>query len=199
MRTLMGCAWGAAWLSTTMLAGCRPPEPAAAGEACDPMQREPCEDYALCFDFEVGDVCSPECLSDCDCPSDMLCDSYHEGSALFCFPLEEVARLHARGEWRNDHTSNLCGAGPDSCRWAFDGVCDEPASCERGTDTTDCSAPMCATDSYACASHSDCCGGTCTDGVCGVPQPTCRERGDTCTGDVDCCSGLCCGDWSGCC
>lgn len=28
--------------------------------------------------------------------------------------------------------------GPDSCRWAKDGLCDEPLHCENGTDTSDC-------------------------------------------------------------
>jgi hypothetical protein len=35
-----------------------------------------------------------------------------------------------------------CGGGspgPDSCQYAFDGVCDEPEYCPAGTDSTDCS------------------------------------------------------------
>ena len=33
----------------------------------------------------------------------------------------------------------IAGSVSDSCRYAFDGACDEPAYCAYGTDTTDCS------------------------------------------------------------
>lgn len=53
------------------------------------------------------------------------------------------------------------GSGPESCRWAGDGVCDVPAFCEPGTDTADCAnGCMWAHDGacdepYVCARGSD--------------------------------------------
>ena len=43
------------------------------------------------------------------------------------------------GGGRTRHRMTLQRTGPDSCRFADDGTCDEPVICERGTDTTDCS------------------------------------------------------------
>jgi hypothetical protein len=46
----------------------------------------------------------------------------------------------------------------------------------------------CKKDGDSCTTGIDCCGGFCTDGVCGVPEvPRCSETDEACTSDADCC------------
>ncbi|MCP4444643.1 MAG: hypothetical protein GY811_04760 [Myxococcales bacterium] len=48
-------------------------------------------------------------------------------------------------------------AAGDSCRWANDGVCDEPANCGVGTDATDCSGdPLAPGDTCEYANDGEC-------------------------------------------
>lgn len=46
--------------------------------------------------------------------------------------------------------------GPDSCRYAKDGDCDEPNLCARGTDTTDCARQPAGPDSCQFAKDGTC-------------------------------------------
>jgi len=46
----------------------------------------------------------------------------------FCYYIADVAR----------NVLPIPPPGPDSCQWAKDGECDEPRSCAKGTDTSDC-------------------------------------------------------------
>ena len=47
----------------------------------------------------------------------------------------------------------------------------------------------CRSDGASCGSDSDCCDGTCSDGVCASQD--CSLGGDPCEDDSDCCSGYC--------
>ncbi len=56
----------------------------------------------------------------------------------------------------------------------------------------------CRPDGAACGNSSQCCTGSCTDRVCGGPQPLCIPEGDSCVagglaccGDLDCLGGAC--------
>jgi hypothetical protein len=46
----------------------------------------------------------------------------------------------------------------------------------------------CKTDGKSCQSGIDCCGGFCTNGMCGVPPtPRCSKLDEKCTTRSDCC------------
>lgn len=81
-----------------------------------------------------------------------------------------------------------CGvvAGPDSCIFSRDGVCDVPVDCAAGTDTTDCSAAGPDSCQYA------------LDNICDEPE-FCVSGTDTtdCGGTVDCCAADDPCDWAG--
>jgi hypothetical protein len=53
-----------------------------------------------------------------------------------------------------------------------------------------CGANPCAVAGDTCMIGSDCCGGTCSAGICQTPTG-CHPAGETCTGDGDCCGGSC--------
>lgn len=47
----------------------------------------------------------------------------------------------------------------------------------------------CRADGESCETGVDCCGGFCTDGLCGTPEvPRCSEAGESCEAASDCCS-----------
>ena len=63
-------------------------------------------------------------------------------------------------------------AGPDSCRYANDNVCDEPTYCAFGTDTTDCSSSSGGSSSSAATSNASGGSSSCVwanDGECDEP------------------------------
>lgn len=45
----------------------------------------------------------------------------------------------------------------------------------------------CREDGEPCTTGIDCCGGFCTDGVCGRPEERCAETDEACTSNDDCC------------
>jgi hypothetical protein len=45
----------------------------------------------------------------------------------------------------------------------------------------------CREDGEPCTTGIDCCGGFCTDGVCGRPKDRCAETDEACTTREDCC------------
>jgi hypothetical protein len=45
----------------------------------------------------------------------------------------------------------------------------------------------CHANGATCTSGYDCCGGFCTNGVCGLPTPRCSNTGETCTSGHTCC------------
>jgi hypothetical protein len=49
----------------------------------------------------------------------------------------------------------------------------------------------CLPDGLSCAQASDCCGGSCNQGICEPTQPMCRPDGQACAQFSDCCSGGC--------
>jgi hypothetical protein len=69
--------------------------------------------------------------------------------------------------------------GPDSCKYAKDGTCDEPDLCNRGTDTTDCRAQQSDTKSSRKSrpSRANSCEYA-NDGECDEPD-TCDRGTDT--------------------
>ena len=60
---------------------------------------------------------------------------------------QAASRQAASASSQSQSSATPSAPGPDSCRYAHDGVCDEPTYCEYGTDTTDCSMPTTAWDS----------------------------------------------------
>jgi hypothetical protein len=57
----------------------------------------------------------------------------------------------------------------------------------------------CQSDGATCESGFDCCGGSCTTGVCGVPPAACAGENDKCTATIPCCNmtDLCIGGYCG--
>ena len=45
----------------------------------------------------------------------------------------------------------------------------------------------CESDGASCASGVDCCGGFCTDGICGQPKPRCSNADEACSATQMCC------------
>jgi len=45
----------------------------------------------------------------------------------------------------------------------------------------------CKADGESCESGTDCCGGFCTAGICGIDAPRCSEEGEACETSDDCC------------
>ncbi|WP_052121695.1 trypsin-like serine peptidase, partial [Inquilinus limosus] len=93
--------------------------------------------------------------------------------------LRRAAASGGSGEWRGGRPTDAdCAAfkiGNNSCRWAFDGQCDEPGigtgECDAGTDSTDC-RPLSTGGNDSCYwSHDDACDepgigtGVCPDGT----------------------------------
>ncbi len=52
-------------------------------------------------------------------------------------------------------------------------------------------APACKSPSASCASGSECCSGTCTNGQCANSAPACIDESQTCTLSSECCGGTC--------
>lgn len=151
-------------------------------------------------------VTTSACLiqpSDADCPGKSSCDScMDEPGCGWCSGDEEDLWVDSYGEGRclpgtsfgptDEGTCRLTHwfyaadcydpVCDDSCDFAKDGTCDEPDTCDRGTDCTDCHGSELEVDEHLCVASTDC--ETCMNNPAGCGW--CSENGGQChSGDND--------------
>lgn len=133
--------------------------------------------------------CIAACRRSEDCRADWVCYPDPAAPSPYCVP---DCRLVGCGGAACDAATGLCdggggGGGPDSCRFAFDGFCDEPLGCEPGTDTTDCEGG----GGDFCPYTND---GECDEPFLCAPGTDAADcgGGGGCMADVDCAAGQIC-------
>jgi hypothetical protein len=93
---------------------------------------------------EAGERCSEsfDYFADCVSDEDLDCDSIIDEDGGTCTAeandFGEDCEVDFRDMFEEIEGSDSCGAGNDSCIYAYDGYCQEGSQCAAGTDNYDC-------------------------------------------------------------